>query len=153
MEAQVFGLPGLQILAAFLCVFTSHLLKLALAIIRSTHREPATGCRGAVWVRHAEPWWYPYARWGDLWARHSQQLMGRLLDGVHNTVSRICILLMSSKRPICCSPTPSHAAHNSVLRMQQERIGSPWQCPTQLMFTHTLPFHPTGEITGQEGLA
>lgn len=39
MEAQVFGLSGLQILAAFLCVFTNHLPKLALAIIRKKHTQ------------------------------------------------------------------------------------------------------------------
>ena len=50
MEAQVFGLSGLQILASFLCVFTNHLSTLALAIIRKDHTQRAChrmwGCAG-----------------------------------------------------------------------------------------------------------
>ena len=42
---------------------------------------------------------------GDLWANCLQQLMGRLLSGVHDTVSRIHVPLTPSESPICHSPS------------------------------------------------
>ena len=50
--------------------------------------------------------------------------LGRLLDGVHEAVSRIHLPLMSSKSPVCCSPSlfpPSNNAPlDSVLWMGQK---------------------------------
>lgn len=54
----------------------------------------------------------------------SQGLVGSLLDGVHEAVSRIHLPLMSSKSPICCFtslfPSSSHVPPDSVLWMGQK---------------------------------
>ena len=63
--------------------------------------------------------------WGYLPVRHSQWLMGRLPDGVHDMVSGIHVpLIWSILRPGCYSrfsPLPNHAAQDSVLWMGWER--------------------------------
>lgn len=87
------SLSGPPIWAIFLHVLTSHLLKLTLtAAVGSTHgadyrvgvcvgkvHSAGGGCGSVV---------------GDLSVGHSQQLLGGLFDGVHDTVSRICVPLM-----------------------------------------------------------
>lgn len=44
-----------------------------------------------------------------------QQLMGRIPDGVHEVVSRLCIPVMSFESPDCCSPShslpPTYVVH------------------------------------------
>lgn len=49
---------------------------------------------GEAWVRHAYYQGYLCTSWGNLLVRLSQQLMGRLPDGICNTVSKNCIPLM-----------------------------------------------------------
>ena len=60
-----------------------------------------------VWVRFMECWGCLWFTWGYMLVRHHQWLMGGLLDGVHNIVNRICAPSMSSRSPICHSPSLS----------------------------------------------
>lgn len=75
-------------------MFTSQLAKLTLTA--ALGKELATGW-GCVWVRHAECWGCPWANWRDPQVRYFQWFMDELLVGVHDTVSRIHILLNPSE--------------------------------------------------------
>lgn len=48
----------------------------------------------------------PAAGWG-VWVRRPQQLVGGFLDGVPSAHSGICVPLMPSESPVCCSPSQS----------------------------------------------
>lgn len=89
--------------------------------------------------------------------RHPQQLVGGLRDGISGSVSRICVLLMPSKNPGCCSASPSplskHAAHFSILDGIRKRWASlaAFHTAEESCLSFTLTFS-MGEITGGEGL-
>lgn len=68
-------------------------------------------------------WGCPWAIWRDVCAKHLQQFMGRLLDGVHDVVSTICVLLIPSPYATClASPTPqSRSSWFSTLDSMREK--------------------------------
>ena len=94
------------------------------ASIADVHWELSTGC-GCLWVRCSEHWKNHSFPWlkiiAFLWVSCFQRLLGKLLDGVCDVVSRICIPLMPTRSPICPSPShfllPSHESHDSILWM------------------------------------
>ena len=64
--------------------------------------------------------------------RHPLWLLGRLLDGVCNTVSRIHMPLMLIRIISDSSRLLPHGSHDSVPWMRRERSGPLWQGPIQL---------------------
>lgn len=70
---------------------------------------------------------FPWSSWQDLWARCPQRLVGRLLGGVCNMVSRICVPLMPSESPICCSlnlfPPPPQTQYSGWDRREMSLFG------------------------------
>lgn len=75
--------------------------------------------------------------------------MCSLPNGVHNVLSKICILLICYvSRFGCCSTIHSlplsHIAYDSVLLIRQERNRSLWWYPTQMgnlgIYSHVLTF-------------
>lgn len=120
----------------------------------TTGQRGEVGEGGCISVRHTECW-------SSLWPAggiHGQGDPRGLLDGVLDLASRIRVLLMSSKSPICLSPSLfppfSQAAHYSILWMRLERNKYLWQHPPQLgkQGTHMLSI-PHGQILSQEGLS
>ena len=119
-EAQVCGLFLALRFRLALCA----MLKLALpAAIETSCRELATGWGGVGKVHRVL--WVAVGLLRDLWVGHSQWLMGRLLGGIHDGVSRTRALLMPSESPVCFSPSlfppAGHAARPSVLWMGRDR--------------------------------
>lgn len=88
---------GPQIHACFLHVLAGHLPELALVTTFRGHT--GTCCRlGVCMVQERGFWECPWVSWGIVGGL-SQQLVGRLLDGVHHTLSKLCIPFMSSESP------------------------------------------------------
>lgn len=85
--------------------------------------------RGCVCVRCTEHYLCRQAGLGHPQVRHTQQLMDSLPDEIHTAVSGIQahITLMLTETPISHSPSifppHSHAAHNSVLSVEERDIG------------------------------
>ena len=106
-------------------------------------------------MRHAGCCGCPWASWGDLRVRRTKQHIGSLLDGVCDAVIRICVLSMPSQSLI--SPTlflsSIHVAHDSVLQMGSERIGSLWQLPTELGKSYACTPFPLREKSQAEKLS
>ena len=112
---------------------------------RANHREAvcADGTYGALWV--------PWISWGASVGKVPQWLMGGLLDGVHDAVSRILIPLIPSQHPVCHSLSPfippSPRDHDPGLWMGWERNRPLWQslhfCGSQVL-TQTHSLFPVG---------
>lgn len=92
--------------------------------------------------------------------RHGGKSTICLLIRVYDAVKRIPVFSMPSRSAICCSPSSSYAALESVPWMGWERKGPLWQGPTQLgkpsAHSHALMFlapspYPTGEFMDWEG--
>ena len=105
-----------------MCPISIYLLKIAF-FIRSAHSEPSH--RGIL-LRHTECLDAVGQLEGSACTRSSVTCW-LPLEGVLNTVSRICIPSICFKSLICSFPRvfllPSHAAHDSVLWMGEREIG------------------------------
>ena len=101
------------------CVCSLTICKTHMCFPRGYMQGASHTGRGCVCMRSMEHWGWLWTSWGDPQVRHPQQLVGGLRDGISGSVSRICVLLMPSKNPGCCSASPSllskHAAHFSIL--------------------------------------
>ena len=135
------------------CILTSVLQRLPLTTLQGTHRKPTME---EVCVDEAHrALEVPLGQLGDSQRRQPQQLMGRLLNGVHDTVHRISVPLMLSKSPVCWSI--SHSLHlQSCSTPQYSRwgekeaglFGSIFHKLGKLGLTHTLSISPIAEIMG-----
>lgn len=133
---------------------TSSLPNLLLSTVRKTHREPSIKWRG-LWMWHVQPLHCPQGSWELLWVKGIDELLHR----VRNAVSWICIPIMTYKVLSTTLSTSSfflsHALHNSIFWMGQERneLLLLWHHPTQLgKLDHcwcTLT-SPTKETTSQK---
>lgn len=107
-----------------MCPISIYLLKIAFATVRSAHSEPVRGSR-CLWLRHTECLDAVGQLEGSACPR-STVTCWLPLEGVLNTVSRICIPSICFKSLICSFPRvfllPSHAAHDSVFWMGEREI-------------------------------
>ena len=144
-------------------MLTSCLPKLAITNVRNMQRVGPLGrgvcvcvcvcvlvvVAGGVWnVRSTRDICVLFRNWQ---VRHSLWLLGRLLDGVCNTVSRIHMPLVLIRIISDSSRLLPHASHDSVPWMRRERSGPLWQGPIQLGKPQSrfhLLFSVEGEIMG-----
>ena len=123
--------------ASFLSVFTSPLPKFALTATEGVNREPAIGWGQCGYGGGAQSSGMSLCHLrGGSTGEASPGLIGELLDGILDILSRICIPLNafweSYLKFSSLFLTPSHAAHDSVLWLGWERDGPLGQLPAQL---------------------
>lgn len=103
--SNLWSLTGLQIWACFLCMFTSHPLKLPFAYCLQNHAQGFCQIREAVWVSHIRCWGCPahgpirgIHRWGFLstvWVGFLIEWVGFLIEFIMQLIGPSVSLMPS----------------------------------------------------------